>query len=362
ADYWKSNERKYCNFCKCWIADNKSSVQFHENGKRHQLNVQKRISEISRNSYKSQQEQAKIDADLKKMNDAAMKAYMQDISSQADMSSRELYEKQQLERMNENAIQDISSAGPSTSEAGARMQTDSKCSKPRKGREADPLYLPGVLTDEEGESSNDKSAAKKRRIAEVARASNGSMWVEAESDEGYPYFWNVKTGESIWEPPMEGFMKKQEYEKLSKIAWEKQKENAIVEAQYELENAEEIASRLRRESMAQIFKHNRKIKEEFEKKVFHGRETEITLENQHSKTPYGAWETIEVKKEQPVDLQLPFKATPLYIPSTIPEDKEQQFKEKIVDHVPLEVKATVSATFVKKRKVQRNARNRIETD
>lgn len=23
ADYWKSQDRKYCDFCKCWIADNK---------------------------------------------------------------------------------------------------------------------------------------------------------------------------------------------------------------------------------------------------------------------------------------------------------------------------------------------------
>lgn len=23
TDYWKSNERKFCDFCKCWITDNK---------------------------------------------------------------------------------------------------------------------------------------------------------------------------------------------------------------------------------------------------------------------------------------------------------------------------------------------------
>lgn len=23
ADYWKSNDKKYCDFCKCWITDNK---------------------------------------------------------------------------------------------------------------------------------------------------------------------------------------------------------------------------------------------------------------------------------------------------------------------------------------------------
>lgn len=316
ADYWKSNDRKYCDFCKCWIADNKSvsvnvhfnttskaknylsafsiflqSVQFHENGKRHQMNVQKRISEISRNSYKAQQEQNKIDADLKKMNDAAMKAYMQDISSGADISSRELNEKQKLEQVQEACGQINPRPGPSASSSG---NADSRPAKAKKAREADPLYLPGAESEEDTENGKGKTLSKKRHIENIAQVGNGSMWVEAETDEGFPYYWNVKTGESIWETPKEGFMKKEEYETLSKIAWQKQKEIAEHEAKYELENADEIAARLRRENMAQIFKHNRKIKEELEKKIDHG-EVAVTAQIEQSKNPYGNWESVEVK-------------------------------------------------------------------
>ncbi|XP_035919935.1 WW domain-binding protein 4 [Anopheles stephensi] len=361
ADYWKSNERKYCDFCKCWIADNKSSVQFHENGKRHQLNVQKRISDISRNSYKAQQEQNKIDAELKKMNDAAMKAYMLDISSGADISSRELAEQQKLEQLSEQVPDQIGPyAGPSANGSGP---SDSRRPRPKKGREADPLYMPGLDSDEDPESSRAKVMAKKRRLEEVAaKPDNGSMWVEAENDEGFPYYWNVKTGESVWEPPKEGYMKKDEYESLSKIAWQKQKDNAANEARYELENADEIAARLRRENMAQIFKHNRKIKEEIEKKVDHGREAAATAEIERSKNPYGKWESVEVKREQPVDLQLPVAPAPLYVPSAPPEKTEPKFKEKVIDHVPPEAKATTSDTFVKKRKIQRNCRQRLDVD
>uniref|UniRef100_A0A182SRF7 WW domain-binding protein 4 n=1 Tax=Anopheles maculatus TaxID=74869 RepID=A0A182SRF7_9DIPT len=360
ADYWKSNERKYCDFCKCWIADNKSSVQFHENGKRHQMNVQKRISDISRNSYKAQQEQNKIDAELKKMNDAAMKAYMLDISSGADISSRELCDKQKLEQISEMPDQIGPCAGPSANSSGT---SDSRRPKPpKKGREADPLYMPGLDSDEDPESSKGKALAKKRRLEEVAKPDNGSMWVEAENDEGFPYYWNVKTGESVWEPPQEGYMKKEEYENLSKIAWQKQKENAANDAKYELENADEIAARLRRENMAQIFKHNKKIKEEIEKKVDHGREAAATAEIERSKKPYGNWESVEVKREQPIDLQLPVAPAPLYVPSAAPEKTEPKFKEKIIDHVPPEAKATTSDTFVKKRKIQRNSRQRLDVD
>uniref|UniRef100_A0A182NQ28 WW domain-binding protein 4 n=1 Tax=Anopheles dirus TaxID=7168 RepID=A0A182NQ28_9DIPT len=357
ADYWKSNDRKYCDFCKCWIADNKSSIQFHENGKRHQQNVQKRITEISRNSYKAQQEQNKIDADLKKMNDAAMKAYMQDISAGADISSRELHEKQKLDVANETTAQEEHLAGPSSNASGA---TDSRRPRPKKGREADPLYLPGIESDEESESSKGKAMIKKRRIEETTNATNESMWVEAENDEGFPYFWNVKTGESIWEPPKEGYMKKEEYEQLSKLAWQKQKESAASEAKYELENADEIAARLRRENMAQIFKHNRKIKEELEKKVDHAREAAATAEIHRSKNPYGTWEAVDTKQAQPMDLQLPITPAPLYVPSVAPEKTEPKFKEKIIDHVPLEAKATTSDSFMKKRKVQRNTRQRLD--
>lgn len=358
ADYWKSNDRKYCDFCKCWIADNKSSIQFHENGKRHQQNVQKRITEISRNSYKAQQEQHKIDADLKKMNDAAMKAYMQDISAGADISSRELYEKQKQEAAEEAASQAIENAGPSTSGIGPAAP-----SKPRKkGREADPLYMAGIDSDDESEAGKRKAATKKRRIEEVANAGNGSMWVEAESDEGYPYFWNVKTGESIWEAPKEGFMKKAEYEKLSKIAWQKQRETAESTSKYELENADEIAARLRRENMAHIFKHNRKVKEDLEKMIDHKKEAKVDLELERSKNPYGSWKTVEAKDEKPIDLELPVAPAPLYVPNIAPENPQPKFKEKIVDHIPNEVKATVSDTFMKKRKVQRNARQRLDND
>lgn len=48
SEYWKSNPRKFCDFCKCWIAENKPSIEFHERGKRHKENVQKRLEEISK--------------------------------------------------------------------------------------------------------------------------------------------------------------------------------------------------------------------------------------------------------------------------------------------------------------------------
>ncbi|KAG2456295.1 WBP4 protein, partial [Polypterus senegalus] len=47
ADYWKSQPKKFCQYCKCWIADNKPSIEFHERGKNHKENVSAKIAEAS---------------------------------------------------------------------------------------------------------------------------------------------------------------------------------------------------------------------------------------------------------------------------------------------------------------------------
>lgn len=67
ADYWKSQGRKFCDFCKCWIADNKPSIDFHEGGKKHKENVSKRLKEIHKNSAKQAKQNKKIEDDIKRM-------------------------------------------------------------------------------------------------------------------------------------------------------------------------------------------------------------------------------------------------------------------------------------------------------
>ncbi|KAG8240321.1 hypothetical protein J437_LFUL000796, partial [Ladona fulva] len=92
ADYWKSQAKKYCDFCKCWLADNKPSIEFHEKGKRHKENVQKRLGEITKKSVKEEKDRLKVDAEIKKMEKAAMKAYLKDVEENPDFTSHMLQE------------------------------------------------------------------------------------------------------------------------------------------------------------------------------------------------------------------------------------------------------------------------------
>lgn len=97
---------------------------------------------------------------MKKMNEAAMKAYMVDVSEGADMTSR--------------AISMAMNSGREES----RRQVDPMM----------PAFDP--YAPEHMPSVSKTSAAPAQAQAPVK---DGSLWCEALTDEGHTYYWNVKT-------------------------------------------------------------------------------------------------------------------------------------------------------------------------
>lgn len=161
SDYWKSNPRKFCDFCKCWIADNKPSIEFHERGKRHKENVQKRLEEIGRKGqeeYEAKQQEGDF---LKAMEEAALKAYKNDIEQNPDMTG--------------SKISEIAAASNAEIVIGKKNTSHTK-------------------------------------IQAVSVIKN---WYEAKTSEGCTYYWNIETGESKWDEPKEGFLTIAEQENLS---------------------------------------------------------------------------------------------------------------------------------------------------
>ena len=75
TEYWKSQAKKFCDFCKCWIADNKASVTFHENGKRHQQAVEQRLYEIKRKGAKDERKASAEKRWLEEIEHKAMNDY-----------------------------------------------------------------------------------------------------------------------------------------------------------------------------------------------------------------------------------------------------------------------------------------------
>ncbi|XP_072370495.1 WW domain-binding protein 4 isoform X2 [Scyliorhinus torazame] len=166
ADYWKSQPKKFCDYCKCWIADNKPSVEFHERGKNHQENVTRKISEIKKKSLEKAKDEERRAKEFAEMENAAMKAYQED-----------------LKRLGVNVS--ASSSSSTTEKKPASSSTTEK--KPASSS-----------------TTEKKPAVKAPDEQRTTKPNIANIWVQGVSPEGYFYYYNSKTGESQWEKP-EGF-------------------------------------------------------------------------------------------------------------------------------------------------------------
>ncbi|XP_065355916.1 WW domain-binding protein 4 [Calliphora vicina] len=340
ADYWKSNERKYCDFCKCWISDNKASISFHENGKRHKLNVAKRITDISRNSEKSEQEKRKMDAEIRKMEDAAMRSYAHDIHSRGDLTARSI-----------NAVM-TAGVRPSTSAGTSSVESNTF-------RQVDPMRLAGNSDEEGGE------VGPRVGIPYIDHSSvpNASLWVEGVNDDGYSYYWNVKTNESVWQAPKEGYLSWKEYQRINDLAVKQQEIQEAEQAKKFRENVNEEVARYNRERL----KMYRQPATKQEQKAEEERKDGFKTEEQAKAPEIGQWQVVEnIPAPAPIDLELPVLNN-YYVPPVVSEityePPVKRFKEKTIETLDPEVASNTSTSF-KKRKfaAKGNARKRLDDD
>jgi len=188
SEYWKSVPRKFCEFCKCWITDNKPSVDFHERGKRHQENVELKLKEIRKKSIQDQREKEVVDKQMEAMEKAAMEAFKKDLKSNPELAKQYGVSLEPKPKSDSATMPE-----PSNSKFGV----EKNCSK-----------------DEEEKDEEPKS--KKRKKSKVIKE-----WYEAHSPEGYSYYWSTKTGESVWVAPEE-FVSVKEQAEMKKSAESKQ--------------------------------------------------------------------------------------------------------------------------------------------
>ncbi|KAK2146609.1 hypothetical protein LSH36_594g00002 [Paralvinella palmiformis] len=355
ADYWKSQPRKFCEFCKCWIADNKPSREFHEKGKKHQENVQKKIDEVMKKGRKAAADKAQMSDTLVEMERAALEALKKDLQRDPSLAAQYGVKIKKKE----------------TDKSGQDDGTSSE-------KQSDPA-------DTSKEISSDQS-----------KPDPNQMWKEEWTSEGFVYYWNTETAveleivnhstfcgvESVWEKP-EGYIptwertvKEQqqneedvELEPFTSLSDEVdgEKEGTDEEDAKE-EPAEEkpttevlepvnIKDIPLPDSEQLSVDLNPKVNEDLLVPVPEiGPPTRTQATKRASTSAYGDWKTVERQPEaDPVDLQLPIKKVPApeQVKTITVSEPKIKFIQKKVD--------TLGAEFVafKKRKMAASMRGNV---
>lgn len=152
----------------------------------------------------------------------------------------------------------------------------------------------------------------------------------------------------MWEKPKDGFMSLKEYNKLNQTVISKQEEARQKDLKFHLENADEIASKYKREQ----FKKYQKITQE---PMPEESSSSVNYVNEFSQ-PYGKWETVEAEPERKhVDLELPKQQNEIYyaVSNVKPEEPVRVFKEKTVHSLESD---DIPSVFKKRKIGNRNIR------
>ncbi|CAH8529388.1 unnamed protein product [Heterobilharzia americana] len=151
ADYWKSNPKKYCELCKCWMADNKISIQNHENGMRHKASVAKKVNELTRSKKTAETDKKSLETCLQQMNDNAHISMMKDLERDPSLAKQ---------------------------------------------------YGIVLAKSDTGKSNEEKSEEKSRvNKSRLDPPNPENIWKESITPDGKHYYWNVATRVTQWTRP-----------------------------------------------------------------------------------------------------------------------------------------------------------------
>ncbi|XP_061081491.1 WW domain-binding protein 4 [Conger conger] len=373
ADYWKSQPKKFCQYCKCWIADNKPSVEFHERGKNHKENVAAKIAEIKKKSIDKAKQEDRMSKEFAAMEEAAMKAFQADLKRlEAESATTEA----------QHAKPAPKAEAASSSATGAWLEGVSE-----EGHTYYYNTLTGESQWEKPKGFRGKENKSKQRQANK-KPPKRCPWNAAQSPEGYTYYYNTETGESSWERPggyrspertaesgntpgQEGpppplpdppTAEGESAEKpalgpeggrapqVAKISFRKRKldgppEGGAEEADGAEDDGKEEAEDTREEPAPcddkkeeeeeekEVEKEENKeeVKEKEEKKK---EEVVVVVKKPRKTNPYGAWEQIQEEKDpyEDVDLQLPKVdgGGTAPAPSELPPEPKVKFRERTI--------------------------------
>lgn len=337
ADYWKSQPRKFCDFCKCWIADNKPSRDFHERGKRHQENVAKRISELRKKGFEHARNEKDAAKWMIEMEKEALKKLREDLSTDPSLAAQ--YGVKIKSRSEE---EDKPSQPPSTATgshwkdvaAGEWQEAlsedgyvyywnsetgESRWELPASDDSPVEIHQPHESNEETLSAQNTKTSEKPEKSEDFQDQKGSSLWQQLSSPEGYPYYWNTQTGEVSWEMPsaFDGHKGQPPSEDKGLM------ETAAVKESSDSDSKEIVVT----EAAAPTSLVTENSASEPEPVV----ETAEFSRKRAARAVYGEWQEMKEECKQQVDLELPTNQNKTEV-ETIVLSKEPKvlFKEKTI--------------------------------
>ena len=244
SEYWKSQPKKYCDFCKCWIADNKASIDFHESGRRHQAAVQVRLREISRKGAQDERRAKKEDDMIRMMEMNAMNDYRKkDLSGNPDLSAHIFLEKKAQRDAEREEEEESAEAEATNRQRLERAEIAVRAAEALAKRAAKDPMLEGMPEPTSSAAETDQGPSNKLRKIEAPKSGTKwhnkdsqppKHWYEAKTEDGNTYYWHVETHgesaffkqwhslktvliflESRWDPPPEGYLSISAQKKLN---------------------------------------------------------------------------------------------------------------------------------------------------
>ncbi|KAG0304574.1 hypothetical protein BGZ98_005322 [Dissophora globulifera] len=81
SEYWKSNAKHWCRFCKIYITDNKATKNIHDNGTKHKENVERFLREQNQRGKDKEADTARMNKQMDAIEKAALKQYQLDVEA-----------------------------------------------------------------------------------------------------------------------------------------------------------------------------------------------------------------------------------------------------------------------------------------
>nr|ACO15359.1 WW domain-binding protein 4 [Caligus clemensi] len=339
TEYWKSQAKKFCEYCKVWITDNKASVGFHEGGKKHQMAVQNRLKEIRRKGLEDSRNSRSEAAMLQQMEEDAINSYRnKDLGANADITASILNKRRAEMRENRRLAEESAKDGINEEMSQAEIAAINAASSSTSSS-----IGPSIATAGPNHLRNVEAPKSGTKWHKSSSDGGPKLWYEAEAEDGSGnrYYWHVETNESRWVKPPEGYLSIHEQHDINRKAEAKAlHRNASILASQSIHGKGELNN------------------------YGEGSSTGGSYQEEQKYDPYGGWQSVKPKPSSSsasnVDYEAPVAKAPIQSSATLHSEKDRySFKEKTVSS--LSSKEDLSSSSSSKPKISFR-RRKIDSD